>query len=74
MKYKIQSGIVNQPELSESSKTKTLFVDSPSASRKHIHGADALMHGDITGACAFLLAKGHSRRLYGIISDVTVTS
>jgi hypothetical protein len=73
MKFKKQIGLVTQPDLSNMSKTKTLFIDAPSASRKALADNDVLVHGDVSGMCSFLLAKGHTKRLYGIISDVNIT-
>lgn len=74
MRFKKQAGFTTQPEASQMSKTKTLFVDNMSSSRRPLASNDALVHGDITGICALLLAKGHSRRLYGMISDVKIVS
>ena len=73
MKYKKQVGLTTQPEASQLSKTKTLFIDSVSASREAIADNDALVHGDVTGICGFLLAKGHSKRLYDMIADVAIS-
>ncbi len=73
MKFKKQIGLITQPELSSLSKTKTLFIDAPSASRGALSDNDTLVHGDVSGMCSFLLAKGHSKRLYGIIADVNIT-
>jgi len=73
MKYKKQIGLTTQPEASQLSKTKTLFIDSVSASREAIADNDTLVHGDITGMCGLLLAKGHSKRLYDMIADVTLS-
>ncbi len=73
MKYKKQDGLVTQPEASNLSKAKTLFVDGISASREPLSNSDVLVHGDVTGMANYLLAKGHSKRLYGMIADVTLS-
>jgi len=73
VKYKKQVGLVTHPELRDLSKTKTLFVDGVSAARMALDSKDALVHGDVTGMCDFLLAKGHTKRLYDMIADVTIS-
>ena len=72
MKLRKQIGLITQPELSSLSKTRTLFIDAPSATREALSPDDSVVHGDITGVCALLLAKGQSKRLYGIISDISI--
>lgn len=74
MKFKKQIGTTTQPEVSQLSKTKTLFIDGASASRQSLSESDTVVHGDITGICGLLLAKGHSKRLYGMIADVKLSN
>jgi len=71
MKFKKQIGIVTGPEMSSMSKTKTMFIDAESSARRPLSGKDAATHGDVVGICAYMLAKGHSKRIYGILADVT---
>ena len=72
MKFKKQVGSVTQPEISQISKTKTLFVDDGSSSRAALSNDEAIVNSDITGICGLLMAKGHSKRIYGMISDVKI--
>jgi len=73
MKFKKQIGLITQPEVSQLSKTKTLFIDSASSAREPLSSSDAVVHGDVSGICGLLLAKGHSKRLYGMIADVKIS-
>ena len=72
MKYRAQPGLVTQPGASAVSKTKTFFIDPASAARNNMSSRDSVTHGDVAGLCDLLLAKGHTKRLYGIIADVTL--
>jgi len=74
MRFKKQFNFVTEPELSSMSKTKTLFVDGNSSSREILSKKDSIVTGDIVGLSSFLLAKGHTRRLYQLISDVQTRS
>ena len=73
MKYKRQESLLTQPETSKLSKTKTMFVEGSSAKRAPLSARDVLVCGDVVGACGYLLAKGHTKRIYGIIADVTLS-
>ncbi len=70
MKLRKQNGFVTPPELVESSKMDTLFVDGQSSEKDSLEGTDALLHSDILGISANLLSKGHSKRLLGLLSSV----
>ncbi len=70
MKLRKQSGFITPPELAESSKIDTLFVDGQSAEKDSLEGSDALLHSDILGISASLMGKGHSKRIFGLLSSV----
>jgi hypothetical protein len=73
MKYRKQDGLVTQPEISDISKTEVMFVEPNSALRNSISSKDAITHRDIMGICSYLLAKGHTKQLYGMIADVKIS-
>ncbi len=70
MKLRKQSGFVTPPELVESSRINTLFVDGDSSQKDALEGTDALLHTDILGISANLLSKGHSKRIFALLSSV----
>ena len=72
MKLRKQSGFVTPPELAESSKIDTLFVDGQSAEKDALESTDALLHTDILGVSATLLGRGHSKRILGLLSSVHI--
>lgn len=72
MKLRKQSGFVTPPELAEASKIDTLFVDGQSAEKDALEGTDALLHSDILGISANMLSKGHTKRILGLLSSVSI--
>lgn len=70
MKLRKQSGFVTPPELAESSRINTLFVDGQSSEKDALESTDGLLHTDILGISATLLGKGHSKRILSLISSV----
>ena len=72
MKLRKQNGFVTPPELADSSKIDTLFVDGQSAEKDALESTDALLHTDILGISANILSKGHSKRVFGLLSSVHV--
>jgi hypothetical protein len=74
MKFKKQPNTITGDELTDISKSRTLFIDQNSSSRRPLSGQDAMVNRDVTGLCDFLLAKGHTRRLYGIIGSTKINT
>jgi len=72
MKYKKRPDSISSAEASELSRVKTMFVDASSSQRRPLSSDDTLLNSDIIGMCDYLLAKGHSRRLYGMIGSTTI--
>jgi len=72
MKFRKQPNTITSFELSEMSKTKTLFIDGDSSNRCPMSKKDAIINRDITGACDYLMAKGHTRRIYGLIGKTGI--
>ncbi len=72
MKLRKQSGFVTPPELADSSKLNTLFVDGQSSEKDSLEASDALLHTDILGTSSNLLSKGHSKRMFSLLSSVHI--
>lgn len=73
MRFRKQKDIVTPIELTDKSKIDVLFVDPSSASKPHLEKNDALLNSDILGAASYLMAKGHSYRLMGLIADTGIS-